>query len=561
MRLVVPGPKPLFFERPCRILRAGCAAEVPGALESAQAEVDAGRYCAGYLSYELGAALAGLPLRSGRGLPLLALGIFERPGEPAPRAKAATYRLSPMRARADTHTYDRALQSIARAIRDGDVYQINYTLPFDVAFAGDPYALFADLLACTGVAHGAFVQDEEHAIVSLSPELFLRIQNGTVVAKPMKGTASLERIDDLSTPKNRAEHVMIVDLLRNDLQRICSEVTVPALYSVERYPTFATMTSTIAGRLHPGLTIAQILTATFPCGSVTGAPKRAAMASIERTERWPRDAYTGSIGYFAPDGSAQWNVAIRTLQIDLGRNRGRLDLGGGIVADSNSSEEWDEIGLKGRFIAAHATPFALLETFASDCSPEVLDAHLNRLQRSAAFFTIPLDVAQIRAQIEALAAAPGSIVRLRVDWNGAVCLREQAVQPPAGPVRVCFARRAVRSDDRLLAHKTSWRDAYERAFAAARAAGCFDAVCSNERNELTEGTRTSLFADFGGALYTPPLASGVLPGILRESLLRQGRCSERVLYEEDLTRADVLYVGNSARGLLRADFVKELAVV
>ncbi|MDQ6929327.1 MAG: chorismate-binding protein [Candidatus Eremiobacteraeota bacterium] len=560
MRVLVPGPKPLFFEGPSRVLRADCAADVPRALKAAQAAIDSGRYCAGYLSYELGAALAGRRLRTGRGLPLLSLGIFERPLAP-PLADGGTYALSAMRSRVDSETYAATLRRIARAIFNGDVYQINYTVPFEFAFAGDPYALFTRLLADSGVAHAAFVQDDRHALVSMSPELFLRIQNGTVIAKPMKGTAALDRIGELSSPKNRAEHVMIVDLLRNDLQQICSAVDVPALYAVERYPAFATMTSTITGRLRAGVTIAQILAATFPCGSVTGAPKRAAMDLIERLERWPRDAYTGSIGYFAPDGSAEWNVAIRTLQIDTVRNQGRLDIGGGIVADSNSTDEWAEIGLKRRFSEASAMPFALLETFAGDRPREVLTAHVNRLQRSAAFFNIPVDSARLLAQLEALPAAPDSIVRVRVDWSGALSIYQEAISAPSAPVRVCLARRAVRSDVALLAHKTSWRDVYERAYALAQSAHCFDAICSNERDELTEGTRTSLFVDCGGVLYTPPLASGVLPGILRESLLKQGRCVERVLYEEDITRAGKLYVGNSARGLLRAEFVKELAVV
>lgn len=560
MRVLIPGARPLRFEQPVRVIRAHSADEVDAALAALQDALSDGSYCAGYLSYELGAHFAARATRANRTLPLLALGVFNAPDAVLP-IPSGEFRLGALRARVSRAQYDVALRQIAQAIYNGDVYQINYTVPFDFAFDGEPYALFAELIRASHVGYGAYVEDGDVALASISPELFFEINDGIISAKPMKGTAPLEQIEDLSEPKNRAEHLMIVDLLRNDLHRICTSADVPALYDIERYPTFATMTSTVRGHLREGTQVSDILRATFPCGSVTGAPKRAAMDLIETLEPDARDAYTGSIGYFAPDGSARWNVAIRTLQINRKRMQGRLDIGGGIVADSKSADEWDEITLKGRFVEPFIRPFALLETCASQAPADQLDAHLERLAGSAGFFNIPLDVAALRSQIESHAREPGSIVRLRVDWTGEISLRHEAASTPAVPVKLTMVRRAIRSTEAMLAHKTSWRDGYDRAYARAVAAGCFDALCTNERDELTEGTRTSLFVEIDDILYTPPRSCGLLPGILRERLLAQGRCRERVLYEEDLRHAARFYVGNSARGLLLAQLAKELTGV
>jgi para-aminobenzoate synthetase/4-amino-4-deoxychorismate lyase len=561
MRVHIHLKQPLYFERPLRVLRAYTAEQVEPALRAAQDACDDGLYCAGYLSYELGAVFASLPLRSERTLPLLVLGIYDEPQIAQPARSPAPYRMSGLRARITREAYDQALKQISRAIYEGDVYQVNYTVPFDFAFSGDPHGLFCDLLARSGVAHAAYVQDEELALVSLSPELFLETKGGIVTTMPMKGTASPEHRERLNDPKNRAEHLMIVDLLRNDLHRICSQVTVPELHSIERYPTFWTMTSTLRGQLREHATLGEILRATFPCGSITGAPKVAAMKAIQSLEAQPRGAYTGSIGYAGPNGESNWNVAIRTLQIDTSSARGRLDIGGGIVADSKAADEWNEIAIKRRFVARTETDFALLETFAAAAPPQVIDAHLARLAQSARHFGIPANIDSIRSAIAAVGNKPTTLLRLRLQWNGEHFLKTQGLDAPKGPVSVCIARRIVRSADPLLHHKTSWRNAFDEAYSAAVRAGCFDAIGTNERDELTEGTRTSLFLELDGTLYTPPLACGILPGILRATMLEQGRCTERVLYEDDLHRANALYVGNSARGLLRAELAKELTGV
>lgn len=560
MRVLIPSSG-LAFEHPLRVLRAHTAQQVRAALDAAQNACDSGLYCAGYLSYELGAVFASRPVRIDRTLPLLALGIYDNTQSTQPARAPGSYRMSALRPRVTREAYDDVVRGISRAIYDGDVYQVNYTVPFDFAFAGDPYALFCDLLAGSGVSHAAYVQDEDLALLSLSPELFLQTKDGMVTTMPMKGTAPRDQRERLRDPKNRAEHLMIVDLLRNDLRRICSEVAVPQLYSIEQYPTLCTMTSTLRGRMHEKLTLGDILRATFPCGSITGAPKLAAMKAIESFEQQPRGVYTGSIGYGGPNGEGKWNVAIRTLQIETSRARGRLDIGGGIVADSTAGDEWNEIAMKGRFVAQTVTDFALIETFAASAQPTVIESHLARLARSARHFAIPIKMDSIRSNLAASAGKPLTLLRLCLAWGGEHSLQEQPLGALQDPVRVCIARRIVRSDDPLLAHKTSWRTVFNEAHAAAVRTGCFDAIGTNERDELTEGTRTSLFLELDGTLCTPPLACGILPGILRAMMLQQGRCIERVLYEDDLHRATALYVGNSARGLLRAELAKELTGV
>ncbi len=365
----------------------------------------------------------------------------------------------------------------------------------------------------------------------------------------MKGTAPLDRMAELHDDKNRAEHLMIVDLLRNDLHKLCSRVQVDPLFEVERYPTFATMTSTVRGRSNTTLRFAGVIKATFPCGSVTGAPKRAAMEHIARIEQYPRGFYTGSIGYLSPQRCGWWNVAIRTIQIDSKSGAARFDAGGGIVADSAAAAEWDEIAIKSRFLAPAFEDFTIWETFASDAPDERLNAHLERLVRTAGAFNMPCDAPALRACIPS--GAQAQLVRARANAAG-VTASAEPLQEPQTPVLLCFADGRVHSADPFLRHKTAWRPAHDQAARQAQRQGCFDAILCNERGEITEGTRTTIFAQFGNTLYTPSLECGLLPGILRAELLCQGRVSERVLTKQDIERADKLFVGNSARGLLAA---------
>jgi len=540
------------FERPHAVLRAETPADAQSALERADDALREGYWIAGLLSYELGGVLAGMPARAPSGL--LALGVFDEPTTEA-IVPSGEPRIGPLRPLVDRAAYDEAIGQIARAIYEGDVYQVNLTVPFVFSFDADVVALYAALAARSGAPYAAMLEDDSRCVLSFSPELFLEFDGDTIVTKPMKGTARPDRIEDLASPKNRAEHVMIVDLLRNDLHRICDDVRVESLFEVERYPTFATMTSTIAGRSRPGTTLADVVRATFPCGSVTGAPKRAAMSQIARVERLPREAYCGSLGFLSPERRGWWNVAIRTAQLDRDHGTGRYDAGGGIVSDSRADDEWDEIAIKTRFFADLAQPFDLRETFAGG-DESARETHLVRLLRTAAAFGVPTDARVLRAKIAA-ADAPATLLRVRLSFDGSVDVLIEPLEPIDGPVRICISNVRVYSDDPMLAWKTSWRPAYDRAGAYARERSCFDALLVNERGQLTEGSRTNLFARIDGCLVTPPLADGVFPGILRERFLAQGVATERSLRPVDVRRAAEIYVGNSARGMLRAVLIEE----
>lgn len=543
----------LLFEDPVEVWAPDDNDGALFALRRAEEALRDGYWIAGGLSYELGGALTGVETHAPV-TPLLVLGAFREPRVAERLTPAAEARIPMPLSRVSRGEYDARVGYLLNEIRDGEVYQVNYTVPFDIGLHGEAFDLFALLAERSQVPYSAYLEHGDLRVVSISPELFLRFEGARVETKPMKGTAPLHDISQLDDAKNRAEHVMIVDLLRNDLHRVCGDVRVERLFEVERYPTFATMTSTISGALRGGVTLEALLRAAFPCGSVTGAPKRAAMGHITATEHAARGFYTGSIGFLSPQRQGWWNVAIRTLQFQ--GERGRVDIGGGIVSDSTANGEWAEILLKSRYLQPACAGFALLETLRTGAGAPDPAPHLDRLARSAEVFGIEFDRAEIESRLAAFAAcAQPQLVRIRAGSDALTVTAEPlAVTPEPAPIAISNAR--VHSADPFLAHKTSWRAPHETAAAFARERGCFDALLRNERGEITEGARTNIFAQIGNTLYTPPLGSGVLPGILRSRLVSMGTAVERILFAEDLAAADALYAGNSARGLIQVRLVK-----
>jgi para-aminobenzoate synthetase/4-amino-4-deoxychorismate lyase len=539
------------FEGPVRTWAPHSFDGALAALHEAQRALDDGYWIAGGITYEFGAGLHGVDVR-GHEEPLLVLGAFH---EPAPDTAGADgfFAMSAPLSRISREAYDAAIAGLLQSIYDGEVYQVNYTVPFDVGFCGEPLALYRRLCERASVPYAVFMEYGGTAVVSISPELFLRFEGDRITAKPMKGTTALDRIAELHGEKNRAEHLMIVDLLRNDLHRFCREVSVDRLFQIERYPTFATMTSQIHGRTRARAQFAEAILATFPCGSVTGAPKRAAIEHIARFEQHARGFYTGTMGYMSPDGRGWWNVPIRTLQLrvrDTGACRARYDCGGGIVSDSNAQDEWNEILLKSRFLQPACEDFGILETLRCGPGGSDVEAHLLRLRKTARAFNIPLDVNTVRERIAHTANGVPSMLRIRACRDCVSVTSEDAGEHDA--VDVCYSAERVDSSDPMLRFKTAWRPVHERARREAAERDCFDALLCNERGEITEGARTNVFARLDGTLYTPPLSCGVLPGILRTRLVSEGQAVERVLTRTDLDRAQAVFVGNSARGLLPA---------
>lgn len=568
-----PGQERLLrFSRPTAIIRADTPDQVGPAL--ALLTRAAGNHLAGYFSYELGYLLEDRLrplLPAARNVPLLWFGVFERCETIAgadveswlTAAAAGRAWAGPLRHDWDRAAYGAAFNQVQQFIRDGDIYQANLSFRSRFRFVGDPLALYAALRRHARGAHCAYVDDGERQILSLSPELFFTLSaDGLLRARPMKGTAPRGANADAdrsarqnlaASAKDRAENLMIVDLLRNDLGRIAEtgSVAVEELFTVETYPTLHTMVSTITAALKRGTGQGDLLKALFPCGSVTGAPKIRAMEIIRTLEESARGPYCGAIGHFAPDGSARFNVAIRTLTISGAG--GELGIGGAVVHDSVLDNEYDECLLKARYFEAARRPLELIETLrhAAGAGFIRLALHLARMERSAAVFGITFNRETATATLaDAVHGSDGALrVRLVLNEDGQFQCTATPLPPAPTEWRFAFARAGVQSNDQILRHKTSWRELQERELAAC---GADEAVFLNEHGAVTEGCRSNVFVERDGRLLTPALSCGLLDGCLRRELIDRGQCEEVVLTRSDLMQAEKVWLGNSLRGLIPA---------
>jgi len=555
-----------LFRAPVRIIETCAEADVLPALEELRAARREGLHAAGFLSYEAGGGIEPkLRAPPGARTPLLWFGLFERAETVAADQwlpdPAGAWAAAPAPA-IDRETYDARLARVIALIGAGDIYQANQTFPATVRFAGDPLALYARMRRQARAHYGAVIDTGHDLILSLSPELFFALEVGRLRARPMKGTAARGATpaeDEAAIaglrddPKQRAENLMIVDLLRNDLSRVAApgSVAVPALYEVETYPTLHQMVSDVTATLAPGRDAIDALAALFPCGSITGAPKIRASEVIAEIEEAPRGIYTGAIGRLDPNGDARFNVAIRTLLIQGGDDHATLGLGSGIVADSRADEEWAECLAKGAFVTAGQRPFDLIETMAFD--PEagiaLLERHLARMKASADLFGFPFDRHATRNELQAATFRLRGAKRIRLVLapSGAIAIEASPMPTaPDGPVAVAIAPLPVAASDFRLRHKTSDR----RVWTAARVAEAYETVFVDRDGFLTEGSFTSVFVERDGTLVTPPLARGLLPGVLRAELIASGGA-----VEGDLTPADLeggFLLGNALRGLVSA---------
>lgn len=583
----LPG-QALAFEDAAEWIVCTDPASVADALGALQAGLERGLYAAGYMAYELGYVLepklAPLlpPLRD---TPLLALGLWRAPRPLVGEAIGAwlatvggdgSYAVGPARVGWTRAVYGDAFARAKDYIAAGDAYQVNLTFPLGFAFTGEPAAFYRDLRRKARAGHGALMVRDSEAIVSLSPELFLAIDGDAIRTRPMKGTAARapgvaedrDAARALSADaKQRAENLMIVDLLRNDLGRLAEtgSVRVDDLFSVETYPTLHTMTSGISARPRRGTGVADLVRAMFPCGSVTGAPKLRAMEIIRELEPTPRGVYCGAVGWLGPNGNGAFNVAIRTLEIRNGR--ARMGVGSGVVADSEVAREYDECLLKARFVTAREEGFGLIETilWRADKGYWLIERHLARLEASAAYFLFACDLTKVRAALDveaerlAAAACRGRHrVRLVLEASGKLALASEplaASEAEDRPLGLVISARRTASDDPHYRHKTTLRTLYDDEFVkATRRRGCDEVIFLNERGEVTEASRANIFVVKNGVFATPPLACGVLDGCLRAALIARADppIVEHVLFPADLAAADEIHLGNSVRGLRRA---------
>ncbi|MFM0518313.1 aminodeoxychorismate synthase component I [Caballeronia jiangsuensis] len=464
--------------------------------------------------------------------------------------------------------FDASIAAVQDALREGESYQINYTFRLNFDVFGAPLALYRRLRERQAVHYGALIAlPDGRSVVSCSPELFVEKQGDLLRARPMKGTAPRDADPEAlrHDPKNRAENVMIVDLLRNDMSRVAvtGSVNVPVLFSVEPYASVWQMTSTIEARVIPGTSFAGIVRALFPCGSITGAPKYRTMQLIDEIESTPRGLYTGAIGWLDASGDFSMSVAIRTIVVDAAGRRGVLGIGAGIVLDSVAADEYEECLLKARFLTGADPGFELFETTYATRDEGVRHyaRHVARLKASAAYLGFAFDERALSAQIEQHCAGfdAGKAYRMRIalDKNGRIAMTSAPLAPlPSDTVDVLLASdrgfAPQSSGDPLLRHKTTRRADYDRAWKAAEAEGAFDMLFVNERNELTEGGRSSVFVQLGGQWFTPPIDAGVLPGVMRAVLIEELHAAERTLTMDDLQKAEDLLISNALRGGVKA---------
>mgnify|MGYP000929536348 CR=1 FL=1 len=567
------GGRWLRFAAPRRVVTAKRPDEVIPALQAIEAAVDRDRHHAiGFIAYEAAAAY-GLAVHAPMpDLPLLWFGLYEKAGEafefahfPSPSAACS---VGPWRPAIDRGAHEAVVGRVRDYLARGHSYQINYTFPLHADFAGEPLALFADLAAAQATEYAAFIDTGRFAVCSISPELFFELDGERLTARPMKGTAARGRtlaedefrIAELrQSNKNRAENLMIVDMLRNDLGRIArvGSVTVPRLFEVERYPTLLQMTSTVAARTDAS--VAEIVASLFPCASITGAPKVRSMEIIRELEPQPRGVYTGAIGFIGPERQARFSVAIRTALIDRERGRAVYGVGGGLVWDSEAGGEYEECLLKARVLTERRPAFQLLETllWEPDGGYFLLAAHLARLADTAVYFGVPLDRSTIETRLSERASAlrEASKIRLLVEPDGAFTVTAAPLAQEAlpRPTRVGLAKAPVDSGTIWLYHKTTRRELYD----AARASrpDCDEVILWNERGEVTEASTANVALDVDGEWVTPPVTSGLLAGTFRNWLLAAGQIRERILTPADLRVARRIALINSVRKWRAAIFV------
>jgi para-aminobenzoate synthetase / 4-amino-4-deoxychorismate lyase len=585
-----------LFTNPALILETNVFSEVSTILEKIR-DYSKKYWVAGYLSYE---AIYGLEEKVCENIKmpdtykgnLAWFGVFEKPYEYNHQTNSWNPPLPPgykkipfMKKKAkktktpdlsvsfsiDYKTYSEKISKIKEYLASGDTYQVNFTLEADVKTPLSPSSLYSMLRERQETPYCSFINTGKEYILSFTPELFFRVKNSMISVKPMKGTAPrgrwLEedkkiRAELKADPKNRSENLMIVDLLRNDLGSICEfgSVEVSRLFEVETHSTLHQMTSTIRGKLRPESDIKKIFKQIFPCGSVTGAPKIRTMQIIQSLEKEARGVYCGAIGYISPSGNMTFSVPIRTLSRKNKEKNWEYHTGGGIVWDSTTKSEWEECKCKCRFLTDAPYPdFEIIESILWKKDFLYLRDHINRMKKTARFFNYPVDKKNLKKTIEEIR----NELKNRIDFKIRILLDKKGelkwdTSPLGGGAlsnqQILLSKTAIDENNIFLYHKTTNRKWYDEAMKKVRTGECFDVIFYNSKGEITEGGRSNIFIKKEGILITPPVKCGLLPGTLRQNLLRRGKCREEIIKVEDLKKAEEILCGNSVRGLVRVSF-------
>ncbi|MFA9475039.1 MAG: aminodeoxychorismate synthase component I [Filomicrobium sp.] len=573
----------LLFTEPRDIVSAETPDEVGPAIERIEAAVANGLHAAGFFSYELGYVMepkiCGL-MPEKRGMPLLWFGLYEAPRQMTgpgvlewlnETTRSSSHEFSDVELAWTRKDYEARFNKALELIRAGDIYQINLTFKARFKLLGSPLTFYRDLRAKQPVAYGAVVDTGYATVLSASPELFIAREGRAIHTRPMKGTAArrgaidadaLQRRQLASDAKQRAENLMIVDLMRNDLGRIAEigSVRVDDLFTVETFKTLHQMTSGVTATLRADMGLKELLAGIYPPGSITGAPKIRAMELIADLETEARGVYCGAIGHISPEARSQFNVAIRTPVIMRG-GEGEMGIGSGIVYDSKGGSEYEECLLKMKFLTDPPKPFELIETMLHE--PEkglwLEERHFERLRSSAAYFAFQFDEQRIREAIAGMLDQRRDQrlrVRLTIAEDGTPCVgvTELEAGSTTAVMRYVVSPTRLNSANPFLYHKTTRREVYDSEWRKYHEeVGADEVIYLNQDGALAEGSRTTIFVEKGGVLVTPPSEVGLLPGTLRAELLATGQAIEGRLCLEDMERAKSCYLGNSVRGLVRAE--------
>ncbi|ETI68935.1 aminodeoxychorismate synthase component I [Neobacillus vireti] len=553
--------KPLTFQYPIQVIMADTIEDVLPCFQLVQDAVDNGYYAAGFLSYESAPAFDSAYLvKDKSSMPLLWFGIFSEPLH-QPLSSNGTYTHTEWNPSVSTDEYDKSILSIKQAIESGDTYQTNYTIRLNAHFQGDDIAYFEKLKRAQASDYCAYINTGEHSILSASPELFFHLEGDNITTRPMKGTTkrgkTLAEDEENAnwlyhSEKNRAENLMIVDLLRNDLGMIAEPgtVSVPKLFEIEHYPTVHQMTSTITASVSANTKLVDIFKALFPCGSITGAPKISTMNIIADLETSARNVYCGAVGFITPNKEAIFNVPIRTVLIDHHSGEATYGVGGGITWDSTTEGEYDEILAKARLLEENRPTFQLLESLLLDNGTYfLLEEHLNRLKNSAQYFGFPCDLVDINKTLQEFTRKnkAGKLkVRLLLANDGEIIIEGNPITSPEGVLKVMLADEPLNKNILFLYHKTTNRNVYS-SFQIKNSDDVFDVLLWNEDGELTEFTNGNLVLEIDGLLWTPPVISGLLAGTFREKLLKTGEIHEKILTIGDLQKSTKIWFINSVR--------------
>ena len=561
---------PLTFRDPLKIITAQTIEEVHASFQLVQEAVNSGYYAAGFLTYESAPAFdSAFQVKDGITLPMLWFGIFTHP-QNLPINSTGTYTLKEWKPSVSREDYQTSIQSIKQSIENGDTYQTNYTIRLKSLFQGDDIAYFEKLKRAQASNYCAYINTSEVSILSASPELFFHLDGNNLTTRPMKGTIKRGNTftEDKAnaswlyhSEKNRAENLMIVDLLRNDLGIIAEPgtVTVPNLFDIEHYPTVHQMTSTITAKVSQDTQIIDIFKALFPCGSITGAPKISTMNIIADRETSPREIYCGAIGYITPQKEAIFNVPIRTIWIDHKSGEATYGVGGGITWDSTTEDEYHEILAKASFLEENRPQFQLLESLLiNDGVCFLLEEHLKRLENSAQYFSFKIEMDNVKKTLQEFANLynNGKVkARLLIGKNNEITIEGQPITDLETPLKVILADEPINKDNPFLYHKTTNREIYSH-FQRKKPADVFDILLWNEDQQLTEFTNGNVVLVIDGQYWTPPVQSGLLSGTFRESLLFNGIISEKTLTLADLNKSTKIWFINSVRKWLEVLIIK-----